>query len=226
MDTQEDGGPNCPLVGLLAPVPVPPPAPMATPVDLTTLTFGNNADPNLLALVRLFHTLIAHLQRRFRLLMWKSTPTTKGHQPWPKLQPWTPGCNLPQEPGQPTAWRPNPPKLQQGCPSPNPHHTARPHSSTARTPPPPSYANSAWKGLMVTSEAICQHQILEANGKAQVAFHFFHSLHLLLFLVFCSFVTVQSPSWVSSFGSSLVRLLYPAEDGKSTLSLISSSAGE
>ena len=41
---------------------------------------------------------------------------------------------------------------------------------------------------------------------------------VLLFLVFCSFVTVQSPSWVSSFGSSLVRLLYPAEDGKSTLS--------
>ena len=46
----------------------------------------------------------------------------------------------------------------------------------------------------------------------------------MLFLVFCSFVTVQSPSWVSSFGSSLARLLYPAKDRKSTLSLISSSA--
>ena len=36
----------------------------------------------------------------------------------------------------------------------------------------------------------------------------------------------NAPSWVSHLGSSLVRLLYPAEDGKSTLSLISSSAGE
>ena len=60
-----------------------------------------------------------------------------------------------------------------------------------------------------------------------VAYHNFHTNfggRMVLFLVFCSFVTVQSPSWVSSFGSSLVRLLYPAEDGKSTLSLISSSA--
>ena len=36
----------------------------------------------------------------------------------------------------------------------------------------------------------------------------------------------NAPSRVSYLGSSLVRLLYPAEDGKSTLSLISSSAGE
>ena len=36
----------------------------------------------------------------------------------------------------------------------------------------------------------------------------------------------NAPSRVSHLGSSLVRLLYPAEDGKSTLSLISSSAGE
>ena len=36
----------------------------------------------------------------------------------------------------------------------------------------------------------------------------------------------NAPSQVSYLGSSLVRLLYPAEDGKSTLSLISSSAGE
>ena len=34
----------------------------------------------------------------------------------------------------------------------------------------------------------------------------------------------NAPSQVSSLGSSLVRLLYPAEDRKSTLSLISSSA--
>ena len=34
----------------------------------------------------------------------------------------------------------------------------------------------------------------------------------------------NAPSWVSHLGSSLVRLLYPAEDRKSTLSLISSSA--
>ena len=36
----------------------------------------------------------------------------------------------------------------------------------------------------------------------------------------------NAPSRVSSLGSSLVRLLYPAEDGKRTLSLVSSSAGE
>ena len=40
----------------------------------------------------------------------------------------------------------------------------------------------------------------------------------------CLFLAVNAPSWVSCLGSSLVRLLYPAEDGKSTLSLISSSA--
>ena len=34
----------------------------------------------------------------------------------------------------------------------------------------------------------------------------------------------NAPSWVSSLGSSLVRFLYPAKDGKSTLSLISPSA--
>ena len=33
----------------------------------------------------------------------------------------------------------------------------------------------------------------------------------------------NAPSWVSSLGSSLVRLLYPAEDRKSTFSLISSA---
>ena len=69
---------------------------------------------------------------------------------------------------------------------------------------------------------------LRSNGTFSIA-HLnmtspFRPIYLLLFLVFCSFVTVQSASWVSYFGSSLVRLLYPAEDGKSTLSLISSSA--
>ena len=80
-----------------------------------------------------------------------------------------------------------------------------------------------------TPEALHLHHVISVNPLIvwhRVPFPFDQILDFVLFLAFCSFVTVQSPSWVSSFGSSLVRLLYPAEDGKSTLSLISSSAGE
>ena len=49
---------------------------------------------------------------------------------------------------------------------------------------------------------------------------------LVIFGVLVYLWLYNAPSRVSSLGSSLVRLLYPAEDGKSTLSLISSSAGE
>jgi hypothetical protein len=44
------------------------------------------------------------------------------------------------------------------------------------------------------------------------------------FVILCYMCLHNAPSGVSSLGSSLVRLAYPAEDGKITLSLISSSA--
>ena len=54
---------------------------------------------------------------------------------------------------------------------------------------------------------------------------FTHEL-VVIFGVLVYLWLYDAPSQVSHLGSSLVRLLYPAEDGKSTLSLISSSAGE
>ena len=48
----------------------------------------------------------------------------------------------------------------------------------------------------------------------------------LLFVIWCYMYLQNAPNGVSSLGSCLVRLIYPAEDGKISLSLIPSSAGE
>lgn len=176
MDTREDGGPPCPSEGRLVPAPGPPPAPVAAPVDLATLTFGNNADPNLLALVRLFQTLISPLSEKIQAIDAKvnahntgAPVPAQGPNRDPRARPTSrtrstsrseaapsqsPGMSAPSQPPA----RGEPPPMQQG---PIPAQRGRPL--------PPSYANSARKGLTVTSETIRQHQVLEADGKAQAA---------------------------------------------------------
>ena len=166
MNTEEDGNPPHPMEGREAPAPILPPGPVVGPVDLATITFGNNADPNILALVRLFQTLITPLSEKILAIDAKINATsgatraqTQARVADPRPRP----TSRPRPANPPTAALPAQARVDDNPPSESRALAPRGH------PPPPSYANTARGGLTVTSQAIRQHQALEADGKAQAA---------------------------------------------------------
>ena len=78
----------------------------------------------------------------------------------------------------------------------------------------PALWHNMYRSLVTCDQQ--DHAALQVCNHAQVM--------LVIFGVLVYLWLYSAPSRVSHLGSSLVRLLYPAEDGKSTLSLISSSA--
>ena len=179
MDTEEDGTPQGPRVQTepakagTHPVPTGPvapavtqarPGPTAARPSLTSLAFDNITDPNLLALARLVQTLINPLEEKIRAIDAKvnasPAPGRVGQSPPvdPRPRPGSGPGQTHRTPAAPSAAAAAATATQQG--GPNPPQDQDPSPPIRRRPAAPSYANSARRGITVTSKAIRQHQAL------------------------------------------------------------------